>query len=41
MYDLRFPPLDHLAYLIAVSFGALFAGMVVFSRLEGRIAEEL
>lgn len=41
LYDMRFPPLDHLAYLIAVSFGALLAGVAVFSRLEGKIAEEL
>jgi lipopolysaccharide transport system permease protein len=41
LYDLRFPPLDHLLYLIIVSVAALGAGMAVFGRLEGRVAEEL
>lgn len=41
LYDMRFPPLDHVAYLIVVSFAALGLGMVVFGRLEGRMAEEL
>jgi hypothetical protein len=38
---MRFPPLANLAYLVAVSGGTLVAGLAVFSRLEGRIAEEL
>jgi ABC-2 type transport system permease protein len=41
MYDMRFPPLDHLAYLVGVSVASLLAGMALFSRLEGKIAEEL
>lgn len=41
LYDLRFPPLDHMAYLIVVSCVSLVAGMAVFNRLEGKIAEEL
>ena len=41
LYDLRFPPLDHLAYLIGVSVAVLLVGMKVFGRLEGRVAEEL
>jgi ABC-type polysaccharide/polyol phosphate export permease len=41
MYDMRFPPLDHLAYLVLVSVASLLAGMAVFGRLEGKIAEEL
>src|SRR5262245_21465174 len=41
LYDLRFPPLDHLLYLIIVSVAALVAGMAVFGRLEARVAEEL
>jgi ABC-type polysaccharide/polyol phosphate export permease len=40
-YDMRFPPLDYLAYLFAVSFVALYFGLVVFGRLQGRMAEEL
>jgi homopolymeric O-antigen transport system permease protein len=41
LYDMRFPPLDHLAYLVIVSFGVLAAGQWVFGRLEGKLAEEL
>ncbi len=41
MYDMRFPPLDHLAYLVVVSFASLLAGLAVFNRLEGKVAEEL
>lgn len=40
-YDMRFPPLDYFAYLLAVSFVTLWLGMVVFGRLQGRLAEEL
>ncbi len=40
-YDMRFPPLDHLAYLVVVSAISVIAGMAVFGRLEGRVAEEL
>jgi ABC-2 type transport system permease protein len=41
MYDMRFPPIDHMAYLIGVSVASLAFGQTVFSRLEGRLAEEL
>jgi lipopolysaccharide transport system permease protein len=41
MYDLRFPPLDHLVYLVVVSVASLALGMRVFGRLETRVAEEL
>lgn len=41
LYDQRFPPLDHLLYLVLVSAASLAAGMAVFGRLEGRVAEEL
>jgi ABC-2 type transport system permease protein len=41
LYDLRFPPLDHLLYLIVVSVAVLVTGMAVFGRLEARVAEEL
>ena len=41
LYDMRFPPLDHVAYLIGVSFAALAAGHGGVRRLEGRMAEEL
>jgi ABC-type polysaccharide/polyol phosphate export permease len=40
-YDMRFPPLDHMAYLVGVSFGMLALGMLVFARLESRLAEEI
>ena len=41
MYDLRMPPLDELAYLLGVSVVSLLVGLAVFSRLEGKLAEEL
>ena len=41
MYDLRMPPLDELAYLLGVSVVSLLIGLAVFSRLEGKLAEEL
>jgi len=40
-YHLRLPPLDDLAYLVGVSVAVLLAGWWAFSRLEGRLAEEL
>lgn len=40
-YDMRFPPLDHIAFLIAIAAASLAAGMAVFGRLEGRVAEEI
>jgi ABC-type polysaccharide/polyol phosphate export permease len=41
MYDMRMPPLDELSYLLGLSVASLFAGLAVFSRLEGKLAEEL
>ena len=41
LYDMRFPPIDHLIYLVVVSFAALAAGQWLFGRLEGKLAEEL
>jgi len=41
LYDLRFPPLDNIVYLIVISAASLVAGTVVFGRLEGNVAEEL
>ena len=41
LYDLRFPPLSTLAYLLVASMIALGVGLVVFSRLEPKLAEEL
>jgi ABC-type polysaccharide/polyol phosphate export permease len=40
-YDMRFPPLDHVAYLFSVSALSLWVGLAVFGRLQGRLAEEL
>jgi ABC-type polysaccharide/polyol phosphate export permease len=40
-YDMRFPPIGDIAYLIGVSGGVLFLGLFVFGRLDGRLAEEL
>jgi lipopolysaccharide transport system permease protein len=40
-YDLRFPALDQFAYLFVVSALSLWVGLVVFGRLQGRLAEEL
>jgi ABC-type polysaccharide/polyol phosphate export permease len=41
LYDLRLPPLGSVAYLAAVSVTVFLAGLFVFSRLSGRLAEEL
>jgi lipopolysaccharide transport system permease protein len=41
LYDMRFPPLDHLVYLVGISLASLAVGQAVFTRLEGRLAEEL
>ncbi|HKA84485.1 MAG TPA: ABC transporter permease [Acidimicrobiales bacterium] len=40
-YDMRFPPLADIAYLVGVSGGVLFLGLFVFGRLDRRLAEEL
>ena len=41
LYDLRFPPLWDFAYFLLWAIGALVLGWYVFSRLEGRVAEEV
>jgi ABC-2 type transport system permease protein len=41
LYDLRFPSLGTMAYLVAWTAGALALGSVVFRRLEPRLAEEV
>lgn len=41
LYDGRFPPLGSSMYVIAWAIGMLALGLYVFSRLEGRLAEEL
>lgn len=40
-YDLTWPSLGNLIYLVVVSTGMLLLGVWVFSRFEGRLAEEL
>jgi ABC-type polysaccharide/polyol phosphate export permease len=41
LYDLRFPSLGSLAYLVAWSVGLLVLGLWVFARLDRRLAEEV
>ena len=41
LYDLRFPPLLDMAYLVGVSALTLALGVFVFSKLEPKLAEEL
>ncbi len=41
LYDLRIPPVGDIAYLLAVSALSLAVGLVVFNRLEPKLAEEL
>ncbi len=41
LYDVRAPAATDLAYLLAVSLAALAIGLVVFARLEPKLAEEL
>lgn len=41
LYDLRVPAVGDIAYLLAVSVAALGVGLVVFNRLEPKLAEEL
>lgn len=41
LYDLKMPPLLNVGYLAAVSAATFVLGLVVFNRLEGRLAEEL
>src|ERR687892_1553555 len=39
MYDMRFPTLGTLGYLVGVSAGVFALGVLIFGRLEGRLAE--
>jgi ABC-2 type transport system permease protein len=41
LYDLRFPPLWDLAYILLWAIGAVVIGMWVFGKLERRLAEEV
>jgi len=41
LYDLRFPPLHDLVYLVGWAVGLLVAGLWVFGRLDRRLAEEV
>ena len=41
LYDVRAPAASDLAYLLAVSLVALLIGLMVFARLEPKLAEEL
>ena len=41
LYDLRFPAIGDLAYVMAWAFGFLALGLYVFRRLDRRFAEEL
>jgi ABC-2 type transport system permease protein/lipopolysaccharide transport system permease protein len=41
MYDLRFPSVGRMAYLVALAFGVFFAGAWVFNRLSPKFAEEM
>lgn len=41
LYDLRFPPLGDVAYLLAWSVGLFVFGLWIFNRLEPRLAEEV
>jgi ABC-2 type transport system permease protein len=41
LYDLRFPPLGDLAYLVAWAVVLLGFGLWVFGKLDRRLAEEL
>lgn len=41
LYDLRFPDLDTVVYLLVLSAASVLIGFGVFRRFEGRLAEEL
>lgn len=41
LYDLRMPPIGELLYLVIVSALVFVAGLALFNKLEGRLAEEL
>jgi ABC-type polysaccharide/polyol phosphate export permease len=40
-YDLRVPPIGDIVYILGVGLVVLAGGLAVFSRFEGRLAEEL
>jgi ABC-type polysaccharide/polyol phosphate export permease len=41
LYDLRFPPLVSMLYMVLWTVGSLGVGLMVFRRLEPRLAEEV
>ena len=41
LYDLRFPPLGDFLYIVTWAAASLAIGLWVFSRLDGRLAEEV
>jgi len=41
LYDLTFPPLASMAYMVGWAIVALVFGLYMFNKLEGRIAEEV
>jgi ABC-type polysaccharide/polyol phosphate export permease len=41
LYDLRFPPVSDVLYLIVCSAAMLAFGLYVFLRMEPKLAEEL
>ena len=41
LYHMRMPPAGDVAYLVTVSLLVFAAGMAIFAKLEGRLAEEL
>jgi ABC-2 type transport system permease protein len=41
LYDLRFPPVADILYLLGWAIGLLGLGLWVFSRLDRRLAEEV
>jgi ABC-type polysaccharide/polyol phosphate export permease len=41
LYDLRFPPVGRLAYLVVWAAASLVLGLFVFGRLDRRLAEEV
>jgi lipopolysaccharide transport system permease protein len=41
LYDLRFPPVADLAYIVAWAAVSVTVGLWVFSKLDGRLAEEV
>lgn len=41
LYDLTLPPTVKIVYLVVVSVVVFFAGLALFNKLEGRLAEEL